>query len=218
MLIGIVGFAGSGKSTVGKIICEKYGYQLDSYASTLKDVAAIMFGWDRKLLEGDTAESRKWRESVDTFWENELDIPGFTPRYAIQHVGTNAIRYNFCMDFWVLSLKRRWILQGMPNIVIADCRFKNEIEFISKQNGIIIEVMRHDHPSWFEMMKDVNNGTPDEDIIKRVEEMKENKIIPHVSETSWIGSKIDYTLPNFTNITDLTKNIDHIMSSLSNKS
>jgi hypothetical protein len=43
-----------------------------SFACSLKDTASVMFGWDRDLLEGDTVESRKFREQKDEFWSDKF--------------------------------------------------------------------------------------------------------------------------------------------------
>ena len=58
MLIGIVGLIGSGKDTVAKRLVDKHGFVKDSFAKSLKDAVSAMFNWDRKMLEGDTKESR----------------------------------------------------------------------------------------------------------------------------------------------------------------
>jgi adenylate kinase family enzyme len=67
-IIGICGFIGSGKGTVADTLVNEYGYTKLSFADTLKDGVAAVFNWDRKLLEGDTKDSRDWRETPDTFW------------------------------------------------------------------------------------------------------------------------------------------------------
>ncbi len=61
MIVGLVGFIGSGKGTVGDIL-EQKGFIKDSFAKPLKDACSVMFGWPREMLEGDTEVSRKWRD------------------------------------------------------------------------------------------------------------------------------------------------------------
>jgi hypothetical protein len=68
MIIGLCGAQGSGKDTVANILISEYGFVKLTFASTLKDVVAILFSWPRDLLEGLTEESRLWRETVDDFW------------------------------------------------------------------------------------------------------------------------------------------------------
>ena len=104
MFVGILGFIGSGKGTVGDILSD-IGFEKISFASHLKDVTSIMFGWDRNLLEGDTDESREFREEVDPFWSDKLGRK-FTPRLALQLMGTEVGRNVFGENIWIHSLER----------------------------------------------------------------------------------------------------------------
>ena len=84
MIIGITGLIGSGKDTAADYLCTVHGFKRMSFAGTLKDAVAAVFGWDRELLEGSTKASREWREQVDEWWANRLGIPDLTPRYILQ--------------------------------------------------------------------------------------------------------------------------------------
>ncbi len=145
MLIGVVGFIGSGKGTVGDLL-EQKGFVKDSFAKPLKDACAAMFGWPRDLLEGDTEASRQWREQPDEFWSEKMGKK-FSPRLALQLLGTEAGRNVFHKDIWVNSLLKR---AGDSNVVITDVRFKNELKFIHKNNGIIVRVKRGPEPDWYQ--------------------------------------------------------------------
>ena len=68
MLIGLVGLIGSGKDTVAEQLVKQHNFKRDSFAKSLKDATANIFGWDRALLEGHSKESREWREQPDRFW------------------------------------------------------------------------------------------------------------------------------------------------------
>jgi hypothetical protein len=100
MIIGICGLIGSGKGTVADHLVEEYGFQKVSFADALKDATAQMFEWPRHLLEGDTVESRKWRETPDAFWTNELGYE-VTPRYVLQKFGTECMRVGFYDGVWL---------------------------------------------------------------------------------------------------------------------
>lgn len=62
MIVGICGLIGSGKGTVADMLVGEFGFTKISFADSLKDAVAAVFGWPRNLLEGDTDESRSWRE------------------------------------------------------------------------------------------------------------------------------------------------------------
>ena len=72
-LIGFSGLASAGKDTAADYLVKKMkNCHKISFANAVKDVASILFSWDRKLLQGDTPESRKFRETKDEFWSNCL--------------------------------------------------------------------------------------------------------------------------------------------------
>ncbi len=103
MIIGICGLIGSGKGTVADILVEQ-GFKKVSFADKLKDGVSTIFGWDRAMLEGDTDESRQWREQRDDFWSNETKME-VTPRLVLQLFGTDCMRNGFDDGVWVSHLK-----------------------------------------------------------------------------------------------------------------
>lgn len=191
MLYGICGSMGSGKNTVGEILVQN-GFKSLSFASTLKDATAAIFGWDRDLLEGVTKESREFRETVDMFWSEHLERP-ITPRRVLQEMGTEVMRDSFHQDIWLFSLKRQ--IKPGGNYVITDARFKNEIEFIKGLGGKIVYVERGEKPVWWPYA--VDDYTFDHGL------MKENYPDVHPSEYSWVGADFDIVIDNNGTLYDL---------------
>ena len=189
MLIGILGRMGSGKGTVADELVEVYGFRQDSFAATLKDITSQIFGWDREMLSGTSTESREFREQVDEWWSEKLGIPNFTPRLALQLIGTDVFRNNFHKNIWVLSAMRRY--QDGENVVISDCRFPNEVEIIRELGGRIIRVERGETPFWWEIAKKAAAG--DE---AAIEEMAKPHINVHASEWAWANEKADELIRN----------------------
>ena len=64
MIIGICGFIGAGKDTIADYLVNLHHFRRESFANTLKDAVAQVFGWDRTMLEGRTKMAREWREQV----------------------------------------------------------------------------------------------------------------------------------------------------------
>ena len=91
-IISVSGFIGSGKDTIADYLVTEFGFKRLSFAGTLKDAVAAIFGWDRDLIDGTTKESRIWRDQVDQWWSDRLGIPNLTPRYILQHIGTDVFR------------------------------------------------------------------------------------------------------------------------------
>jgi hypothetical protein len=209
ILIGVVGFMGSGKDTVADILTE-HGFVKDSFAKTLKDAASVLFGWDREMLDGTTTLSRSWREQPDLFWAKETGDPQFTPRLALQLLGTEAIRDTFAQDFWVATAVKRWKERGQPNTIITDCRFPNEINAIRKNGGRIIHVHRGPYPDWYPLVSRINKKTNTDADSVLFQTMLLNKELPHISEYAWAGQDFDILVDNNGTINDLRKQISKL--------
>jgi hypothetical protein len=202
MIIGICGFIGSGKDTAADYLVNFHGYRRESFASSLKDAVANVFGWDRQLLEGRTTASRAWREQRDEWWSARLgrDI---TPRYILQYWGTEVIRDGFHDDMWIASLENK-IRTSRDNIVITDCRFPNEIKAIRAQGGKIIWVQRGPLPEWYPVAVRANQG----DTIF-IENLKTLGI--HPSETAWAGTQFDAEIDNNDSIDELYTQLKNLV-------
>lgn len=209
MIIGFVGLIGAGKDTAADYLVNYHGFRRDSFANTLKDAVAAVFGWDRVLLEGRTKEARAWREEVDTWWSERLGMQ-ITPRWVLQQWGTEVCRRAFHDDIWIASLENR-LLKSKDDIVISDVRFPNEIAAIHKAGGLVVRVKRGVDPEWFEHAANVNAGPTNMSWAISSARLREFGI--HASETSWVGGKIDHTLTNDGSIDELFESIKGLVES-----
>ena len=208
MIIGILGIAGSGKDTIADYLVENYNYKKDSFAKSLKDATAVMFNWDREMLEGSTPESRAQREIPDQWWSEKLEM-SWSPRIALQHLGTNVLRKKFYDGIWLSSLENR-LLTAKHNTVISDVRFPNEVELIRRSNGILICVERGEQPEWQFTATQANRGESNSRII-----MQTKYSDVHESEWAWSGTETDYTIDNNSSYSKLYKQVDKIITTLS---
>lgn len=193
MIIGICGLIGSGKDTIADYLQNVYEFRRESFANTLKDAVSSVFGWDREMLEGRTKSSREWREEIDPWWAERLNMPDLTPRLVLQKWGTEVARRSFHDDIWIASLENK-LRNTKDDIVITDCRFPNEIQAIKKQGGTVIRVIRGPEPEWFHIAEIVNSGPTN--IQWTMSKSKLSNYNIHASETAWAGTKFDYTLDN----------------------
>ena len=194
MIIGICGLIGSGKDTIADYLQNIHQFRRESFAHTLKDAVAHIFGWDRELIEGRTRESREWREQVDSWWAERLNMPHLTPRYVLQVWGTEVARRSFHDDIWIASLENK-LRKTTDDVVISDCRFPNEIRAIKNAGGIVIRVKRGPEPVWYELAETVNRG-PDKNINWRLSKNQLETYGIHASETGWIGTEFDAEIDN----------------------
>ena len=209
-LIGICGFIGSGKDTVAKMFVEQ-GCVQDSFAAPLKDMCASIFGWQREMLEGDSMDSREFRETPDLYWTRKLGIDHFTPRLALQLLGTDIMRAHFSQDIWLNSLEYRIRRQRQDElcVVVSDARFKNELNLIKELGGVVIHVKRSELPEWYEVAVHANNGNV---TAKHTMETKYRHI--HASEWKWVGFEFDYEIENTGTLEDLEASVLKISSDL----
>jgi len=204
MIVGICGFIGSGKDTVADYLVNTHEFRRQSFANTLKDAVAAVFGWDRTMLEGRTKEAREWREEVDEWWAERLAMPTLTPRWVLQYWGTDLCRKNFHDDIWIASLENK-LRQSKDNIVVSDCRFPNEVESIRNAGGTIVWVKRGELPEWYDSAIEANKGSN-----YHINDLKMRKI--HASEWAWIGTQFDYEIENNGSIDELFERVESIVS------
>ena len=187
MLIGVVGLIGSGKDTVSKRLEQKHGFRRDSFAKSLKDAVSAMFNWDREMLEGNGDDSRQWREQPDEFWSKKFGKT-VTPRWVLQHFGTEVMRQHMHDAIWIDSCLSRY--NGEPT-VISDTRFQNELKTIKEHGGEIILVKRGELPTR--------------------EQMQERGA--HKSEWDWMGWEFDHVIDNDGTKQELFEKVDDLIVS-----
>lgn len=211
MIIGACGFIGSGKGTFGEYLVTQHGWKSASFAKSLKDMVAAVFHWPRELLEGDTKESREWREKMDYWWSDKLNRP-VTPRWVLQNIGTDVMRNHFADDIWVLSLERA-ILDLGSNVVVTDVRFPNEVSKIRSMNGgKTVWIRRGELPEWYDMAHAANSDT----FLHAPECHDEmTKLGIHQSEWAWVGQPMDYIIHNDGTPEDLYARIDQLVLNIS---
>ena len=194
------GLIGSGKDTAADYLCNFHGFRRESWANSLKDAIAVVFGWDRILLEGRTNQAREWREQVDHWWADRLNLPLLTPRWVLQYWGTEVCRLGFHDDIWIASLENKMRKTG-DNIVISDCRFPNELASIKRLGGMTIRIVRGEEPAWLALAKTDISAL--------------NKAYPqiHASEYSSVGLQYDHVLDNNATVDSLHTALNDLLQS-----
>lgn len=203
-IIGICGFIGCGKGTVGDILVEKYNFTKISFADRLKDTTATLFDWPRDMVEGNTPESREWRETPDPWWSEELGYD-FTPRLALQRIGTDCMRKGLDDQIWVKFVKKKLADNPQTNFVIPDVRFFNERGIVREMGGEVWRVRRGPDPDWTQKAISDNRY--------ETEWMHEQHPDVHESEWRWLDydSEFERIITNDEGIQDLEKQVDRIL-------
>lgn len=153
MIIGINGYAGSGKDTVGEIIKQLQPterWRIKKFAGKLKEVASIILGIPTLMFEDQEFK----KKTLPQMWSDH-GIP-MTVRDFLQKLGTDGLREGLHPNTWVNALMMDYKEQVVnimndegyqledryPNWIITDCRFPNEATAIKNQGGVIVRVNR----------------------------------------------------------------------------
>lgn len=166
MIIGITGYAGSGKDTFAQAIqyvTSTYPVpaHITDFADMFKVAHKLGSPWEiRKFADGvrDVARVLAPGVRLET-WEDKLKnmppewstdgIP-MTVREFLQKVGTEAMRDGLHKNVWVNYLMSKYVPTGFthsqpftyPNWLITDVRFLNEWAAIRSNGGVIVRVDR----------------------------------------------------------------------------
>lgn len=170
MIIGLAGYAQSGKDTVAKILIEQYGFKRVAFADKIRE---LLYEMDPPVPVGAGSEKHTvgLQNYVDIYgWDVAKQNP--TVRSMLQNLGVGA-RTVFNNEFWIQQA-----LIGIhftDNVVVTDVRFTNEANVIKKyENSQLWRVTRpgveavnshvseHDLDNYKEDVHLHNAGTLDE--------------------------------------------------------
>jgi len=162
MIISVTGKIGSGKDTVAQIIqeCTPYHkWEVKKWAGKLKVIAELITGIPKEKFEDQDFKYTNLPEC----WDRKLQSGrskihrSMTVRDLLQLLGTEAMRNGLHENVWVNALMSEYLANTvaigssefdiqeedqMPNWIITDTRFPNELEAVRKHKGITIKVHR----------------------------------------------------------------------------
>lgn len=147
MIIGLSGYAKSGKDTVAEIIQELQPsiWQVKKFSGKLKIIASLLTG-----IHPDKFEDQEFKQStLGKEW-------GMTVREFLQKLGTDAVREGLHTNAWVNALMADYHEQEVverlgdyisrvtppSEWIITDCRFPNEAQAIKDKGGVIVRIDR----------------------------------------------------------------------------
>ena len=132
MIIGLSGYARSGKDTVAELLGLNYGFKRISFALPMRDALYRL----NPIVKGSiVGEELRLAEYVDHFgWEDAKALPEV--RRLLQVFGTEVGREMFGKTFWIDQAFKR--AEEYQRVVIADVRFPNEADTVKIKGGIEI--------------------------------------------------------------------------------
>jgi hypothetical protein len=120
MIIGLTGYAQSGKDSVAKVLIEQYGYRRIAFADKIRE---LLYKTNPLVKDGFRIQG-----VVDAYgWEQaKLLFPEV--RILLQTLGVGS-REVFGANHWIVEALKDLDREG--NYVITDVRFINEAEFLT---------------------------------------------------------------------------------------
>jgi dephospho-CoA kinase len=135
-LIGLSGYAGSGKDALAQMMVERLGFERHAFADPMREMLYAM----NPIVVADTkANFYRLKEIVDAIGWDAAKRQYSEVRSLLQRLGTEGGRNVLGQNIWVETLAKRYKHQ---NLVVPDVRFANEATFIKSHGGIIIRIKR----------------------------------------------------------------------------
>jgi hypothetical protein len=134
MIIGLSGYAQSGKDSTAELLCLNYGYTRLAFADPMRQaLITINPKLDSITRVSDLVEDYGW------------DVAKKNPevRRLLQVLGTDFGRKMLGDDVWInIALSG---IKPEDKIVVSDVRYPNEAEAIKKLGGTVWRINRHNH-------------------------------------------------------------------------
>lgn len=135
MIIGLSGYARSGKDTAADHLISNYGFTRYSFAAPMKEAMYRL----NPIVFSDSIGEFRYKNLVDVYGLDKAKESYPEIRRLLQIFGTEVGREMFGANFWV-DLTLNSITDG--NAVISDVRFKNEADAIRAAGGEIWRINR----------------------------------------------------------------------------
>ena len=154
-VIGLIGAAGSGKSLAAEHLQNNYSAVVRALADPLKEIVGRAFSLTGDQLYG----TQEQKETIDSRYN-------VSPRWLMQRIGTQGVRYAFGEDIWVETLLKRAKHDKLT--AVSDVRFVNEAHLLKLEEAVLVRLVNTNR---------VSNADP-----------------KHQSEVEWSLCEYDYEI------------------------
>lgn len=139
-LVGITGYATSGKDTFAKSLALRGGFYVMGMSDALVDMARVL----NPLLQYDDGQLFELNRVLDALGYTEAKkIPSV--REYLQRLGTEAVRDVIGNDSWTRAAEQKFVgrLEEGKNVAVTGIRFANEAHMIKRYGGTIVRILRN---------------------------------------------------------------------------
>jgi hypothetical protein len=138
MIIGLSGYAQTGKDTIADYLIEKYGFTRVAFADPIREA---LYKLNPKVRISDAAGVSVAHAVDNMGWEEVKKLSSDT-RELLQRFGTEVGREMFGENFWVEKAIEK--ARGYDKVVFTDVRYPNELEAILRASGTVWRVIKSD--------------------------------------------------------------------------
>jgi hypothetical protein len=136
MIIGLIGYANSGKDEIANILVREHGFERRAFADKIRD---LLYNLNPQITLGyDTVTTLKLMVDHGG-WDKAKQNPKV--RELLQDLGL-AARKTFNEDFWIKQAFKN--MNTYTNYVFTDVRFTNEVNIVRFYGGHLWRVKRPD--------------------------------------------------------------------------
>lgn len=160
-VIGLTGFAKSGKSTAAEILKSLGGEEV-AFAKHLKDVCAAVLDIPRNHFDDQNFKEILFKKAIVLTKEDIIDILAMfevpdrfvpsailahqgvelqSPRHVAQYVGTEILR-TIDQNIHINMAFKMAAASSAPFLICSDMRFDNELKAVAQNNGLSIGISR----------------------------------------------------------------------------
>lgn len=142
MIVGLSGYAQSGKDTVAKNLVENHGFIRIAFADPIRQA---LYNLDPVITDIPELSRMHLRWLVDKLGWDILKVGSSEVREMLQRFGSEVGRNLWGDDFWVNQAMAK--ITQYDKVVITDVRFPNEYEAIKNANGVIWRIEKPGNPA-----------------------------------------------------------------------
>lgn len=139
MIIGLSGYAQTGKDTLAQHLVDNYGFKRIAFADPIREA---LYALDPVLTDFPALSGIRLSWIVDKAGWESVKKESAEVRRMLQRLGTEVARDQWGNDFWVnIAMKKA---AEYKDVVITDVRFPNEYNAIKFAGGKVWRVQKPD--------------------------------------------------------------------------
>lgn len=139
MIIGLSGYAQTGKDTIAQHLVRTYGFKRIAFADPLREA---LYRLDPVISDIAELPGVHLSSAVDNLGWELVKQTSLQARELLQRMGTEVGRSMFGTDFWVQQAWKQNNVNSDSQVVFTDVRFPNEFAQIKSYYGKVFRVVK----------------------------------------------------------------------------